>query len=243
MDGSTLPGNSGNVFVDLGISEPDVDLAKADLAIRIQRLAEHRRLTSHEAASLLQVPESELRALFQGRLATCSLDQLIRVLTWLGDDVEIVIRPRLQRRKRGGLRVLQAAAVEKPEDFQPVRRADGRRTPVTAAAAARPGSSSAEQGIESIAPTDMPNDDRQLLDKHAVEKMTSLDITTIYRKMVAGTFPQPVRVGRRRVAWRTSDIIQWQQRLEVGTDTVRWRADKSRGGDPGAGGGGRRGRA
>jgi Prophage CP4-57 regulatory protein (AlpA) len=32
-------------------------------------------------------------------------------------------------------------------------------------------------------------DETQLLNKHAVEKMTSLDITTIYRTMATGTFP------------------------------------------------------
>ncbi|PYR87539.1 MAG: hypothetical protein DMF84_31440 [Acidobacteria bacterium] len=57
----------------------------------------------------------------------------------------------------------------------------------------------------------------RLLNKWAVEERTSLDITTIYRKMKAGTFPQPVRVGRRRVAWRESDIAAWQAALEVGT--------------------------
>ena len=57
----------------------------------------------------------------------------------------------------------------------------------------------------------------RLLNKWAVEERTSLDITTIYRKMKAGTFPQPVRVGRRRVAWRESDIAAWQAVLEVGT--------------------------
>jgi prophage regulatory protein len=57
----------------------------------------------------------------------------------------------------------------------------------------------------------------RLLNKWAVEERTSLDITTIYRKMKAGTFPQPVRVGRRRVAWRESDIAAWQAGLEVGT--------------------------
>ena len=46
----------------------------------------------------------------------------------------------------------------------------------------------------------------RLLNKWEVEERTSLDITTIYREMKAGTFPQPVRVGRRRVAWRESDI-------------------------------------
>jgi prophage regulatory protein len=57
----------------------------------------------------------------------------------------------------------------------------------------------------------------RLLNKWAVEQQTSLDITTIYRKMKAGTFPQPVRVGKRRVAWRESDIATWQGGLEVGT--------------------------
>ena len=55
-----------------------------------------------------------------------------------------------------------------------------------------------------------------LLDKWQIEERTSLDITTIYRKMKAGTFPQPVRVGRRRVAWRESDVARWQSDLVVG---------------------------
>lgn len=57
----------------------------------------------------------------------------------------------------------------------------------------------------------------RLLNKWAIEERTSLDITTIYRKMKAGTFPKPVRVGRRRVAWRESDVVNWQQSLKVGT--------------------------
>ena len=56
----------------------------------------------------------------------------------------------------------------------------------------------------------------RLLGKWAVEDRTSLDITTIYRKIKAGTFPPPVRVGRRRVAWRESDITSWQNGLAVG---------------------------
>jgi prophage regulatory protein len=95
-------------------------------------------------------------------------------------------------------------------------------------------------GID-VAPS-TTRDDRQLLEKHAVEKMTSLDITTIYRKMAAGTFPQPVKVGRRRVASRVSDITQWRQALEVRTETARWRAATLRHEDPNAGGKGRQGR-
>jgi prophage regulatory protein len=232
------PPSSGNVFTDLGIHEPDVELAKSDLAIRIQRLAEHRRLTADEAAALLQVAPSDLSGLFQGRLATCSLDQLLRMLTWLGDDVEITIRPRLQRTKRGALRVLQAAAVEKPEDLGPLRLARGKRLPsADAGAMTRP---DAPDAPDAKANTDVrpraTRNESQLLNKHAVEEMTSLDITTIYRRMAAGTFPQPVRVGRRRVAWRTSDIMQWQQNLDVGTETLRWKTRRGSDGNPRGGG-------
>jgi predicted DNA-binding transcriptional regulator AlpA len=50
------------------------------------------------------------------------------------------------------------------------------------------------------------------LNKWAVEKQTSLDITTIYRKMKAGTFSTTCSVGKRRVAWRESDIAAWAGR-------------------------------
>lgn len=35
--------------------------------------------------------------------------------------------------------------------------------------------------------------------------------------MKADTFLRPVRVGRRRVAWRESDIAAWQADVEVRT--------------------------
>lgn len=229
---------SGNVFEDLGISEPDVELAKADLAIRIQRLAEHRRLARDEAAALLKVPQSNLADLFHGRFATCSIDQLLRILTCLGDDVEITITPRLRRTRRGALRVLQAAAVERPEDFEPARIGRGSRLPVSPEVMARPDASDEKAGTQATGA--LMRDDRHLLNKHELEKMTSLDITTIYRKMTAGTFPQPVRIGRRRVAWRTSDVIRSQQNLEVGTETLRWKTGRASEGKPRGGRGPRR---
>jgi predicted DNA-binding transcriptional regulator AlpA/predicted XRE-type DNA-binding protein len=236
MARDTMMPSPGNVFADLGISEPDIELAKADLAIRIQRLAEHRRLTGDEAAALLRVPKSDLPVLFQGRLATCSLDQLLRMLTWLGDDVEILIRPRVHRTKRGALRVLQATAVEKPDDFGPARERHAKRSRTSTALDTFP----EDNGIGPDASSSQaPRDDRQLLDKHAVEKMTSLDITTIYRKMVAGTFPQPVKVGRRRVAWLMADIMRWQRGLKVGTERPD-RITKKSAGSPETRGGRRR---
>jgi hypothetical protein len=44
---------SGNVFADLGFSNPDLALAKAELVQRIRELIENRKLTQEKAAKLL----------------------------------------------------------------------------------------------------------------------------------------------------------------------------------------------
>src|SRR5438477_9241094 len=124
---STPTRHSGNVLAAVGIAEPDVEHAKADLVARIHRVLERRRISPDEAAALLSVTMSELPVLLEGRLATSSLDQLLRMLTWLGDDIEITIRPRLSRTNRGIVRVLQAASVERSDRFEPTRHGAGNR--------------------------------------------------------------------------------------------------------------------
>lgn len=43
-----------------------------------------------------------------------------------------------------------------------------------------------------------------------VEAATGLARSTIYERMSAGTFPKPVPIGARAVAWRESDVAAWQ---------------------------------
>jgi predicted DNA-binding transcriptional regulator AlpA len=214
-----------NLLTSVGIPEPDVELPKPDLATLVHRLALFRHCSSEEAA-LLGVPTSELSGLLRGRLATCSIDQLLRILTWLGDDVEIVIRPRVQQSKRGVVRVFQTCTVEQHWDLESPAHQSRKESLTERPATIQAGSSITKPASGADTESTTARDDRQLLNKHAVEKMTSLDITTIYRRMAIGTFPQPVRVGRRRVAWRISDIVRWQQGLEVGTETLRSKTRK-----------------
>jgi prophage regulatory protein len=44
-----------------------------------------------------------------------------------------------------------------------------------------------------------------------VLKVTGLGRSTIYRWIAEGSFPAPVRLGRRAVAWRWSDLDRWTQ--------------------------------
>jgi len=43
----------------------------------------------------------------------------------------------------------------------------------------------------------------------AVTRMTGLGRSTIYRLMAEDKFPSPVRLAKRAIAWRRSDLEQW----------------------------------
>lgn len=84
---------SGNPFADMGIPNPDLALAKAVLIQRIRRLIEERKLTQTKAANLLGIDQPKVSALLRGRVEGYSIDRLFRLLTALGQRVEITVRP------------------------------------------------------------------------------------------------------------------------------------------------------
>ena len=61
-----------------------------------------------------------------------------------------------------------------------------------------------------------PADD-ELWRLETVTAKTGLGKSMIYRKLHAGTFPRPRRVGDRAIAWLRSDIVQWMHELPVAT--------------------------
>lgn len=91
---------SGNVFADLGYARPEEAAAKAELAHKITKIIERRRLTQAEAAAVLEVDQPKVSALRRGRLSGFSLDRLVRFLVLLGNDVEIVVKEHTRRHRR-----------------------------------------------------------------------------------------------------------------------------------------------
>src|SRR5579863_8652511 len=75
---------SGNVFADLGIPNPDLALAKAELVKRIRDLIAERQITQAKAAELLGLDQPKVSALVRGRVEGYTLDRLFRFLTALG---------------------------------------------------------------------------------------------------------------------------------------------------------------
>src|SRR3954452_24427704 len=79
---------SGNVFADLGLPQPELALAKAELVRRIHNLIAAKKLTQAKAAELLGLDQPKVSALIRGKVEGYTLDRLIRYLTALGQRVE-----------------------------------------------------------------------------------------------------------------------------------------------------------
>ena len=87
---------SKNVFADIGVPNPEEALLKAQLAFQINEVLRRRGVTQVVAAARLGIDQPKVSALRAGRLRGFSVDRLIRFLTLLGNDVEIVVQPASQ---------------------------------------------------------------------------------------------------------------------------------------------------
>lgn len=104
MKNKKIERSSGNVFADLDIPHADAHLLKAELVTRIDRIIRRRRLTQAKAAKLLGLAQPDVSRLLRGDFSEYSMERLLRLLTALGRDVEIVIRKPYSQRP-GRLRV------------------------------------------------------------------------------------------------------------------------------------------
>jgi predicted XRE-type DNA-binding protein len=101
---------SGNVFADLQLDNADELLVCAELTHLIHAELRDRHMTPAEAAKLLGVGEVDAAQLIAGRFVRFPTERLIRLLTALDRDVEIVVRPRPSGESRARLRVVSAVA-------------------------------------------------------------------------------------------------------------------------------------
>ena len=83
--------SSDNIFSDLGRPDAEEAFARIKLAKQIAEIVMKRNLTQSEAAEIMHLDQPKVSALMRGRLAGFSLDRLLRCLTLLGQEVEIII--------------------------------------------------------------------------------------------------------------------------------------------------------
>ena len=91
-DKDEIEHGSGNVFADLGLPDAEAHLLKAQLVTRIDEIIRRRGLKQVDAAKLLGLSQPDVSRLLRGDFREYSMERLLRLLTTLGRDVNIVIR-------------------------------------------------------------------------------------------------------------------------------------------------------
>src|SRR3990167_11560444 len=89
--------SSGNVFADLGISNPEEALAKSQLAWEFSKIIKKKKLTQARVAQILKIKQPKVSLLLRGYLKSFSMERLFRFLNDLGQDIYIKITPSSHR--------------------------------------------------------------------------------------------------------------------------------------------------
>lgn len=101
--------SSGNLFADLGRPDAEEALTRVRLAQQIAEIIERQGLNQTDAAALMGLDQPKVSALVRGRLSGFSTDRLLRCLTALGQDVEIVVRDKPRNHPQAHISVIVAA--------------------------------------------------------------------------------------------------------------------------------------
>lgn len=97
--------SSGNVFADLGVENPEEELTKAKLVWEIEQIIKKKKLTQVEAAKIMGINQPKVSALIRRKLDGFSVERLIHFLNTLGQDIDIVVRPKPLGRKQAIINV------------------------------------------------------------------------------------------------------------------------------------------
>jgi predicted XRE-type DNA-binding protein len=97
--------SAGNVYADLGYADSEDMLVKAQIMTKIAEIIGQRRLTQAQAAKILRLTQPKISRLLRGQFRGVSERRLLRCLTRLGRDVQIVVKKTPARRVQGRLSV------------------------------------------------------------------------------------------------------------------------------------------
>jgi predicted XRE-type DNA-binding protein len=92
---------SGNVFADIGLAQPEDALAKAQIVETIADLIARKDLNQQGSGKLVRLTQPQISRLMRGDTREFSYERLMRVLTALGQDVDITIRATSKPNRHG----------------------------------------------------------------------------------------------------------------------------------------------
>src|SRR5215467_6251372 len=97
---------SGNVFADLGLSNPEQELLKAQLTLQIYTILKDSGMTQVENAKILGVRQPQVSLLMRNRAGNFCVGRLMEFLTDMSKNVEIT--ERTTNKEHGALSVVSA---------------------------------------------------------------------------------------------------------------------------------------
>jgi predicted XRE-type DNA-binding protein len=93
------------MFAQIEMPDANEEFNKAQLAMYLRQAINGQRLTKSAAAARMSIEEPKVSALMNGCLESFSSEQLMRLLTALGRDIEIRVKDIPRSRTRGLIRV------------------------------------------------------------------------------------------------------------------------------------------
>jgi predicted XRE-type DNA-binding protein len=91
--------SSGNVFADIGSTNPQEKLLRAKLLLAAQAVIKRRRLNQAKVAEITGLKQPEVSNLVNGKFTAFSANRVASILSLLGYEVEVRLKA-----KTGGAR-------------------------------------------------------------------------------------------------------------------------------------------
>ena len=105
----TIEHGSTNVFADLGFADANERQQKVRLAAAVNTILDSQALNQTQMAAQLGISQPQISNLRSYKLERISVERLMRFLTLLNRDIDIVIRQKKSRGKIGEIAILEAA--------------------------------------------------------------------------------------------------------------------------------------
>jgi predicted XRE-type DNA-binding protein len=91
-DNTEIHHGTDNVFADLNFPDPEAHLLKARFVARMTAIVRDKNLTQTQAARLMGISQPDVSRLLKGQFRDLSLERILRLLTRLGCEVEILVK-------------------------------------------------------------------------------------------------------------------------------------------------------
>lgn len=99
MEDTGVEIGSGSVYADLGFKNYVEMEIKSNLVMEISKAIKKLKLKQTQAAELFGISQPKLSELLNGRFRGYSVIRLMHFLNEVGQDVDIIIRPKPRNRK------------------------------------------------------------------------------------------------------------------------------------------------